>query len=188
MCHMEIIEGGDLFSYLDSTVRGESSMSNHSHHHHRVRSMCHCVSVDLNMGAGIATIFKRRFGRVQELKDQQAQIGQVATLYLHDENMYIYYLVTKERYFHVPTYDSLKSSLEAMKTHLSQHNVTELAMPLLGCGLDQLEWDKVQPMIMELFSDMPQLKIIVYKWEKGNEEIKKNAKKSNRKMNDNTIE
>lgn len=74
---MQVIEG-DLFSYLNSST-----------HSPTVSSMCHCVSVNLNMGAGIATLFKQRFGRVQELKDQKAQIGQVATLYLQEENMCI---------------------------------------------------------------------------------------------------
>nr|CAG4712656.1 unnamed protein product [Naegleria fowleri] len=152
---MQVIEGGDLFSYLNSST-----------HSPTVSSMCHCVSVNLNMGAGIATLFKQRFGRVQELKDQKAQIGQVATLYLQEENMCIY--------------------LEAMKKHMLQHDVNELAIPLLGCGLDRLEWEKVQPIIVELFSDMPQFKIIVYKWEKGNDEIKKNSKKNIKKNVHNT--
>ena len=33
-------------------------------------SMAHCVSEDLHMGKGIATLFKRQFGRVGELKTQ----------------------------------------------------------------------------------------------------------------------
>lgn len=31
-------------------------------------ALAHCVSKDLNMGKGIATEFKRRFGKVAELK------------------------------------------------------------------------------------------------------------------------
>jgi len=33
-------------------------------------SLAHCVSEDLRMGMGIAAEFKRRFGRVDELKAQ----------------------------------------------------------------------------------------------------------------------
>ena len=39
-------------------------------------SMAHCVSADLHMGRGIATAFKKTFGRVEELKAQ----GTLATL------------------------------------------------------------------------------------------------------------
>ena len=33
-------------------------------------SLAHCVSEDLHMGKGIATIFKKEFGRVDQLKAQ----------------------------------------------------------------------------------------------------------------------
>ena len=59
--------------------------------------------------------------------------------------------VTKEKYFHKPTYASLRSSLEAMRDHAIQHNVKEIAMPKIGCGLDKLEWVKVVEVIKEVF-------------------------------------
>ena len=33
-------------------------------------SLAHCVSADLHMGKGIAVLFKKKFGRVPELKKQ----------------------------------------------------------------------------------------------------------------------
>ena len=33
-------------------------------------SMAHCVSADLHMGRGVATAFKKKFGRVEELRAQ----------------------------------------------------------------------------------------------------------------------
>ena len=61
--------------------------------------------------------------------------------------------VTKERYFNKPTYDSLRSSLQATKEHCVAHDVTELAMPRIGCGLDRLEWSKVSAIIDDVFKD-----------------------------------
>jgi len=63
------IENGDLFTSQDS--------------------MCHCVSVDLSMSAGIATIFKERYKRVAELKDQMVEIGGVATLFIPEEGRFL---------------------------------------------------------------------------------------------------
>lgn len=60
--------------------------------------------------------FRSRFGRVQELKDQKAQVGGVAVI--KHESRYIYYLVTKDNAYKKPTYDDLKSSLQAMKKHM----------------------------------------------------------------------
>jgi O-acetyl-ADP-ribose deacetylase (regulator of RNase III) len=122
-------------------------------------SLAHCVSEDLHMGKGIATLFKKQFGRVDELKSQGIKVGGVATLRV--DNRYIYYLVTKKRYFHKPTYDTLRLSLVAMRDHMIHNNVTELSMPKIGCGLDQLSWDSVKKIVHETFNDL-QIKITVY--------------------------
>lgn len=47
-------------------------------------SLAHCVSEDLHMGKGIATIFKKEFGRVGELKAQG-----MYTLYILKHNVTI---------------------------------------------------------------------------------------------------
>jgi hypothetical protein len=60
-------------------------------------ALVHCVSECLAMGKGIATIFKERFAGVDELKAQKKKIGDVAIL-KRDER-YVYYLITKARYF-----------------------------------------------------------------------------------------
>lgn len=36
----------------------------------RSASLAHCVSEDMHMGKGIATVFKKEFGGVEELKTQ----------------------------------------------------------------------------------------------------------------------
>jgi O-acetyl-ADP-ribose deacetylase (regulator of RNase III) len=123
-------------------------------------SLCHCVSEDLVMGKGIAEGFKERFKQVKELKSQHVKVGGMATL--QDETRFIYYLVTKRKYFHKPTYESLRNSLKQMKQHMEQNKITDLAMPRIGCGLDRLEWTKVKEMILRLFGDCDNLKIIVY--------------------------
>ncbi|KAG9334476.1 hypothetical protein JZ751_007559 [Albula glossodonta] len=66
-------------------------------------ALAHCISEDCRMGAGIATLFKKKFGGVDELKAQKKMPGECA--------------ITKKRASHKPTYDSLRQSLEAMKAH-----------------------------------------------------------------------
>ena len=68
-------------------------------------------------------------------------------------NLYIIQ-ITKPRYFHKPTYETLRSSLLAMKDHCQANCVRELCMPRIGCGLDRLQWDKVSGMIMEIFNEL----------------------------------
>lgn len=121
--------------------------------------LCHCVSEDLNMGKGIAVAFKEKFKSVEELKKQQVKMGGVAIL--QTENRFIYYLVTKVRYYHKPTYDSVRKSLEAMRAHIIQNNVVSLSMPKIAAGLDGLEWDKVKEIIFDVFSQV-QIKITMF--------------------------
>ncbi|XP_034847283.1 ADP-ribose glycohydrolase OARD1 isoform X2 [Mirounga leonina] len=53
-------------------------------------SLAHCISEDCRMGAGIAVLFKKKFGGVQELLNQQKKSGEVAVL--KRDGRYIYYL------------------------------------------------------------------------------------------------
>ncbi|KAF6365007.1 ADP-ribose glycohydrolase OARD1 isoform X1 [Panthera pardus] len=122
-------------------------------------SLAHCISEDCRMGAGIAVLFKKKFGGVQELLNQQKKSGEVAVL--KRDGRYIYYLITKKRASHKPTYENLQKSLEAMKSHCLKNGVTDLSMPRIGCGLDRLQWENVSAMIEEVF-EATDIRITVY--------------------------
>ncbi|XP_070175640.1 uncharacterized protein [Littorina saxatilis] len=114
-------------------------------------AMAHCVSEDLEMGKGIAVRFKQSFGKVDQLRAQNKKVGEVAILPVGAS--YVYYMITKKRYFHKPSYKTLRSSMEAMRDHCKQNNVASLAMPQIGCGLDELNWSAVLEMIKEVFKN-----------------------------------
>lgn len=65
---------------------------------------------------------------------------------------FAYYLVTKPRYFHKPSYGSLSQSLSAMFDHMEKHGIKRISMPELGCGLDGLEWPKVKALVADQIS------------------------------------
>ncbi|XP_062871233.1 ADP-ribose glycohydrolase OARD1 isoform X1 [Trichomycterus rosablanca] len=129
LCYKE----GDLFSCPDTDA------------------LAHCISMDCKMGAGIAKIFKKKFKGVEELLEQKKEPGQCAVLKRDDR--FVYYLVTKEKYNHKPTYRTLKQSLEAMKDHCVKNGVSRLSIPRIGCGLDKLCWNKVSLMIQDVFQN-----------------------------------
>ncbi|XP_065355804.1 ADP-ribose glycohydrolase OARD1 [Calliphora vicina] len=122
-------------------------------------SLAHCVAADLGMGAGIAVVFKQVYGQLDVLRSQDVQTGGVAVL--KDNKRFIYYLVTKDQSWDKPTYDSLRSSLNAMREHMRSNNVHKLAIPRIGCGIDGLEWDKVSSELNGVFSK-EDLEIVVY--------------------------
>ena len=86
-------------------------------------------------------------------------VGQVAIL--KRERRFVYYLITKPKYFDKPTYATLESSLVCMRKHCVDNNVQNLCMPRIGCGLDRLEWNKVEAMLVKLFQDTD-IQIAVY--------------------------
>lgn len=123
--------------------------------------LCHCVSRDLAMGAGIAKIFKDKYKGVQELKNQNIEVGGCGKL--SRNGRVLYYLVTKEKYWHKPSYKSLTHSLDSMKLDMLLENKhTLLAMPLIGCGLDKLEWSDVEKIVRNVFFET-NFQIKVYK-------------------------
>lgn len=68
------------------------------------------------------------------------------------DSRFIYYLITKEKYWNKPTYATLESSLRAMREHCVANQVKSLSMPRIGCGLDGLQWDKVSDQIKDVFT------------------------------------
>ena len=113
--------------------------------------LCHCISADFALGAGIAKtfdeVYNMRFKLFREYDNYKYEGGDALLI----EN--VFNLVTKARYFHKPTYDSLREALETMKGMMDMLAITKLAMPMIGCGLDKLSWDKVYDIICEVFED-----------------------------------
>ena len=124
-------------------------------------ALAHCISADFALGAGIAVKF-RNMGVKKELISTYNDSTRYGT-YLNEWNERntgtcllttverpVYNLVTKARYFHKPTYDTVKHSLCMMRDIYSPEKI---AMPKIGCGLDGLEWDKVREIIKDVFKD-----------------------------------
>ncbi|KAI3357518.1 hypothetical protein L3Q82_015937, partial [Scortum barcoo] len=122
-------------------------------------ALAHCISEDCRMGAGIAVMFKKKFKGVDELKEQKKMTGQCAVL--RRDHRFVYYLITKKKANHKPTYDSLRQSLDDMKSHCLTNGVTRISMPRIGCGLDRLAWAGVSEILELLFKDTD-ISITVY--------------------------
>ena len=117
-------------------------------------SLGHCVSRDFHMKKGIAKEFFAKFhSTYQDLKCVDFGIGDIAVF--EDNQRFIYNLITKNLYYHKPTYHQLDCSLHRMRDHMLDNNVAHLALPRLACGRDRLEWPIVKAMIVQCFQHIP---------------------------------
>ena len=115
--------------------------------------LCHCISSDFALGAGIAKEFNKR-GVKESLKTVYTPFWAYKGYCLYtkmDDFKGVFNLVTKRNYYDKPTYDTLRESLESMRIMISDG--MKIAMPLIGCGLDKLNWEKVKPLIYDTFKD-----------------------------------
>lgn len=119
--------------------------------------LAHCISADFGMGKGIVVEFNKRF-------DMKRKLQTCFNGYLEEfiENEYksdclmmgrVFNLITKERYWYKPTYSTMRGALEMMRKLAIENNVHKIAMPVIGCGLDKLQWNKVSEIIKEVFEN-----------------------------------
>lgn len=113
----------------------------------------HCISADFGMGKGIVVEFNKRFDMKNKLK--QLYPDYLKTWSEGDclKEGKVFNLITKERYYGKPTLNTLKNSLIKMKEICLEENITKIAMPKIGCGLDKLDWADVKQMLFEVFED-----------------------------------
>ena len=115
--------------------------------------LAHCISGDYALGAGIAKQFDKIYNMREKLfhmypLNPGTKYGHVGEALLVDN---VFNLVTKPRSFQKPTYDDLEDAIEDMAEQMYDKEITRLAIPLLGCGLDRLEWDNVKAIIENQF-------------------------------------
>lgn len=124
-------------------------------------ALVHCISADFKLGAGIAKEFDKRFNCRKRLFDLDVggvdnwDAGKhgVCIAIRFVEPPTIFNLVTKRNYWDKPTLETIKNSLKEMKMYCEILNVTKIAMPRIGCGLDKQKWENIKPLIEEIFAD-----------------------------------
>lgn len=116
--------------------------------------LAHCISSDCAMGAGIAVEFQKRFNLRNKLLEYDTEYPKCIRIGR------VFNLITKDKYWHKPTYNSIETALVLMKEIVIMNNIKFIAMPKIGCGLDRLQWDKVKEIIINTFKDID-LEILV---------------------------
>ena len=71
--------------------------------------------------------------------------------FIKNPQRFVYHMIMKARYFHKPKLKTLRAPLLAMRSHKVTNNVSLISMPLVECGLDYRDWQKVKDTIKEGF-------------------------------------
>lgn len=119
-------------------------------------SLAHCVSNDFQMRDEIAKLFNKKFQHKSYLQtlSYNNNIGNTIALIDSNSSRFIYYLVTQKYYYNKPTLLTLELTLKKMRNHMIYNNIKNLAIPQLGCGLDQLYWDDVVLLLNNVFNNV----------------------------------
>jgi len=115
------------------------------------RSLVECVSSDFEMDKGLVKCFEKSFKHKLLLRERAVMPGNAAIVPYKD--CYIYYLITRERWWDRGCYQYLGTALHTVKDHCIAHNVKELCMGRLGSGMDGLDWKYVRLLIIDTFKD-----------------------------------
>lgn len=117
-------------------------------------ALCHCISSDFALGAGIAKRFAQMGVKKQLCENFPSEWqGRGYCLITETNGIVVGNLVTKQRYFHKPTLETLRQALEGFRGQAIQRGLCKIAMPKIGCGLDKLQWDDVREIIQNVLKD-----------------------------------
>lgn len=116
----------------------------------------HCISSDYALGAGFAKELESRY----HVRDYLKMVG---------KNIYpdvipvdsILNMVTKDKYWNKPTYETFNQGLILAREYCLQHGIKRLIMPMIGAGLDRLNWNSCYENIKYLVDEFD-IDCIVY--------------------------
>lgn len=114
--------------------------------------LAHCITGDFSLGAGVAKKIDYIFNMKEKL---HRFFTPGAKYYLGDALLVdnVFNLVIKKDPTKKAKYKRLRATLEDMKDQMTENLITKVAMPKLGCGHENMDWDRAKEIIKEVFAD-----------------------------------
>lgn len=114
-----------------------------------------CVGV---MGKGLALAFRRRFPAMYVDYVARCRRGEVrpGRPYLFTGTTpWILNFPTKDHWRNPSRLTFIEDGLKALVDQISIWGIHSLALPALGCGLGQLSWEEVRPLLVRYLQPLP---------------------------------
>ncbi|WP_144549662.1 macro domain-containing protein [Bacillus sp. X1(2014)] len=164
---MIIYEKGDLFKQLN-----------------RVEAIINTVNCVGVMGKGIALEFKNRFPEnfqiyknkclTKELTIGRSFIYQVPN---NEITKFIVNFPTKKHWRNPSKIEYIEEGLDNLTKLITEYNIKSIAMPALGCGNGNLDWNIVKPLIEKKLNHLSNVEIVIYEPSITNEKKTSSTKK-----------
>ncbi len=137
----------------------------------KAHAIVHGVGVNDPMDKGLALQLSRKYPGLQRDFDcwcyQHATKPGEAWLWSSEHNVHIVNLITHENlvvheHYHTKaTYNNIRHALDALVKLITTKKLTSIAIPKLGTGLGDLEWDDVWLLIEKHLADV-EIPVYVY--------------------------
>jgi O-acetyl-ADP-ribose deacetylase (regulator of RNase III) len=121
------------------------------------------------MGKGIALQFKKAHPDNYDAYKKAADHGEVqpGRMFVFETGSminpkYIINFPTKRHWKGNSRLEDIRDGLKALAAEVQQRGITSIAVPPLGCGLGGLRWSVVRPFIEKTFSDMPNVRVLLF--------------------------
>jgi O-acetyl-ADP-ribose deacetylase (regulator of RNase III) len=121
------------------------------------------------MGKGIALQFKQAFPANFKAYEAACNAGEVVPgrMFIFDNGRlinprYVINFPTKRHWRGKSRMADIRSGLTALLADVRRLGVRSIAVPPLGCGLGGLNWGEVRPMIEKAFSELPEVRVLLF--------------------------
>lgn len=116
-----------------------------------IYTLVHCISADFALGKGIALEMQKHFNTRNEIQSRARPFSIPVGHCVYTPP--VLSMITKGHAQSKPTYETMYEALYHLQLATEKLGIEQIAMPLIGCGLDQLKWPIVRALIKDIFED-----------------------------------
>lgn len=120
-----------------------------------------CIGI---MGKGLALSFKLKYPKYYETYQRQCKEGKIRLNFIKPyqaANKLIISFPTKNHWRDNSNIDNIEAGILHLISFIIYWKVKSIAIPALGCGLGNLNWNVVKPLFVKYFTDL-NCKVYVY--------------------------
>lgn len=121
------------------------------------------------MGKGIALQFKQALPANFKAYEAACHAGEVVPgrMFIFDNGQltnprYVVNFPTKRHWRGKSRIEDIGSGLKALTADIRRLDIRSIAVPPLGCGLGGLNWREVKPLIERAFSELPDVRVLLF--------------------------